>query len=77
MNNDLKPNLMDRVQATDPTSLPPGIISSIERHKARVAELVTALRGAGMSDDIIDSSVRSVVASYEQELVKALRDLEA
>jgi len=47
----------------------------MERHKARVAELGASLRSAGMPEDAIRTSVRSVVASYEQELLAALSAL--
>jgi hypothetical protein len=67
--------VVEQMTAQDPEALPPQIALSMERHKARVAELVASLRSAGMPEDAILTSVRSVVASYEQELLAALSAL--
>lgn len=55
--------------------LPPELHASLERHRQHLAALVASLRAAGISEDMIDASVRQLVDSYGIELSAALRAL--
>ena len=55
--------------------IPSALAVCIERHRARVINLVTSLRGIGLSDKAIRESVRTVIESYEEELLVALNTL--
>jgi hypothetical protein len=55
--------------------IPPELETSVGRHRANLARLVSALRMAGVDDHQIEASVDVLVASYRSELLKAIRIL--
>lgn len=52
--------------------LPPQIMAINQRHVDALYKLISTMRAAGIDEDMVRSSVRDVVSSYEQELVDAL-----
>lgn len=55
--------------------LPPVLSKSMDRHRARLLELVGSLRAAGLPEDAVRSSTRAIMASYEEELFAAILQL--
>jgi len=64
-----------RLRSAIPRPLPPGLVSSVERHKQRLADLVDSMRRAGLPESVICSSVRTVSSSFGDELIAAARSL--
>lgn len=65
------------LEFSDGGELPPELHASVQRHRAHLAELVASLRQAGLSDELINDSVRDLIESYRSELTDALRALRA
>lgn len=55
--------------------IPAELLDSVRRHQSHLASLVASLRAAGLSEDMVDSSVRTLVDSYAEELTVAVRGL--
>ena len=53
--------------------IPPQLEDSLQRHRDNLARLVRSLRTAGCSEEQIDQSVSAVVASYKEELTRAIK----
>jgi hypothetical protein len=60
------------LEQSEATGLPPEIEAINQRHLDALNALISNMRAAGIDEDVVRSSVRGVVASYEQELVDAL-----
>ncbi len=61
--------------AAEPLEIPAELLSSVTRHQAHLAQLITSLQAAGLQDDMIESSVRVLVDSYADELTTAIRGM--
>jgi hypothetical protein len=59
--------------AAQPLEIPAELLSSVNRHQAHLTALVASLRAAGLPDEMIETSVRSLVDSYAYELTSAIR----
>ena len=59
----------------EPLDIPAELLDSVRRHQSHLASLVASLRAAGLSEDMVDSSVRTLVDSYAEELTVAVRGL--
>lgn len=67
--------LQPRPSAAEPLEIPAELLSSVTRHQAHLAQLITSLQAAGLQDDMIESSVRVLVDSYAEELTTAIRSM--
>lgn len=48
-----------------------------ERHQQHIAELVTTLRSAGLTEHSIEDAVDRLVASYRSQLLEAVKSIGA
>jgi hypothetical protein len=55
--------------------VPEALRTSLERHRENLARLIRSLQSAGVSDEQIETSVSVVVASYKEELVRAIKTM--
>lgn len=55
--------------------IPTALQESLDRHRNHLAELVVNLRSAGLGDLQIEQSVSTIVESYRQELVRAMKGM--
>ena len=53
--------------------IPEALQASLERHRRNLAGLIANLQSAGISDEQIEASVTVIVASYKEELLRAIR----
>lgn len=59
----------------EPLDIPAELLDSVRRHQSHLASLVASLRAAGLSEEMVDASVRTLVDSYAEELTVAVRGL--
>ncbi|MES3083350.1 hypothetical protein [Sphingomonas faeni] len=59
----------------EPLDIPAELLDSVLRHQSHLASLVASLRAAGLSEDMVESSVRTLVDSYADELTVAIRGM--
>jgi hypothetical protein len=59
--------------AAAPLEIPAELLHSVSRHQAHLAALIASLQAAGLQDDMIETSVRTLVDSYADELTTAIR----
>lgn len=57
--------------------IPEALQPSVARHQANLARLLESLRAAGMDDATIETAVTTLMASYKQELLAAIKALSA
>jgi hypothetical protein len=63
-------------EGTDPFAdldVPPPLEVSLARHRRHLAELVSTMKMAGVSDRQIEESVSVLIATYKEELMAAIR----
>ncbi|RYD18658.1 MAG: hypothetical protein EOP89_16815 [Lysobacteraceae bacterium] len=61
--------------AAEPLEIPPELLASVQRHQAHLSALVVSLRAAGLGEDIVDASVRTLMDSYADDLTAAIRTM--
>jgi tRNA A37 threonylcarbamoyladenosine dehydratase len=61
--------------ASTPLNVPAELLDSIARHQTHLAALVASLRAAGLQEDMIEISVRTLTDSYADELTTVIRKL--
>lgn len=70
---------IDQLQPTPtsavPLEIPAALLNSVYRHQAHLAALVASMKAAGLQDDMVESSVRTLVDSYAEELTAAVREM--
>lgn len=59
--------------AAEPLEIPAELLGSVSRHQAHLAALIASLQAAGLQEDMIEASVRTLVDSYADELTAAIR----
>lgn len=59
--------------AAEPLEIPAELLDSVHRHQAHLAALIASLQAAGLQEDMIEVSVRTLVDSYADELTLAIR----
>ncbi|WP_375391056.1 hypothetical protein [uncultured Sphingomonas sp.] len=59
--------------AAEPLEIPAELLDSVDRHQAHLAALIASLQVAGVQDDMIEASIRTLVDSYADELTTAVR----
>jgi hypothetical protein len=55
--------------------VPEALHASLERHRQNLARLILSLQSAGVSEEQIENSVSVVVASYKEELLRAIKTM--
>ena len=55
--------------------VPEVLQASLERHRANLFRLIQDLQSAGVSEEQIETSVTVIVASYRDELVRAMKTM--
>ena len=61
--------------SADPFEIPPELLESVRRHQSHLSALIVSLRAAGLDDDVVDASVRTLVDSYADDLTVAIRTM--
>lgn len=59
--------------AAQALEIPAELLDSVHRHQTHLAALVVSFRAAGLKEEMVDASVRSLVDSYANELTIAIR----
>lgn len=59
--------------AAEPLEIPAELLDSVNRHQAHLTALIASLEAAGLQEDMIEASVRTLVDSYADELTRAIR----
>lgn len=62
-------------RSADPLEIPSELLESVHRHQAHLSALVVSLRAAGLGEDVVDASVRTLVDSYADDLSVAIRTM--
>lgn len=60
-----------------PLDIPEELRASVLRHQENLLRLVQSLRAAGMQEPQIEAAVNTLIDSYKQELLEAIRALKA
>ncbi|GGE97272.1 hypothetical protein [Sphingomonas prati] len=67
---------IDQLQPTptsaEPLEIPSQLLDSVYRHQAHLLELVASFRAAGLDEEMVDASVRTLVDSYAKDLTAAI-----
>jgi hypothetical protein len=61
----------------EPLEIPAELLDSVHRHQANLASLMASMRSAGLDDDMVNASVRTLIDSYAAELGAAIRTMMA
>ncbi|WP_277970860.1 hypothetical protein [Sphingomonas echinoides] len=61
--------------SADPFEIPSELLESVRRHQSHLSALIVSLRAAGLDDDVVDASVRTLVDSYADDLTVAIRTM--
>jgi hypothetical protein len=59
----------------EPLEIPPELLDSVMRHQVHLAALIASMRAAGLQEDMVDISVRTLIDSYADELTIAIRGM--
>lgn len=57
----------------EPLEIPAQLLDSVLRHQAHLSALIESLRAAGVDEDMVSASVRTLVDSYADDLTIAIR----
>jgi len=55
--------------------VPAALYASLERHRANLVDLIRNLQSAGIDEARIEASVSVIVASYREELLRAIKSM--
>jgi hypothetical protein len=61
--------------SAEPLEIPPELLESVQRHQTHLAALIASLRAAGVGEDVVETSVRTLVDSYADDLTVAIRSM--
>ena len=68
---------IDQLQPTpstaEPLEIPAELLASVHRHQTHLAALIVSLRAAGVDEEMVDASIRTLVDSYANDLTVAIR----
>lgn len=70
--------IVHKFRSSDPfvdLNVPPQLEESLARHRMHLAELIRAMKTAGVSADHIEESISELIASYKGELLAAIRSM--
>ena len=59
----------------EPLEIPAELLDSVVRHQTHLAALISSLRDAGLDEQTVETSVRTLVDSYADELTVAIRGM--
>jgi hypothetical protein len=59
----------------EPLEIPPELLESVMRHQVHLVALIASMRAAGLQEDMVDISVRTLIDSYADELTIAIRGM--
>lgn len=59
----------------EPLDIPDELLASVTRHQTNLGALIGSLRAAGLGEDVVEASVRTLVDSYAAELTVAIRGM--
>lgn len=59
----------------EPLEIPAELLDSVVRHQNHLAALIASLRDAGLDEQTVEASVRTLVDSYADELTVAIRGM--
>ncbi len=65
--------LQPRPTDAEALEIPAELIGSVHRHQANLAALIASLQAAGLEEEMVEASVRTLVDSYATELSAAIR----
>jgi hypothetical protein len=68
----------DTSSSADPFAdmeVPEALQASLQRHRENLARLIRDLQSAGISEEQIETSVSVIVASYRDELLRAVKSM--
>jgi hypothetical protein len=71
---------LDMMMDTDPFAdldVPPQLEESLMHHRRHLAQLIRAMKTAGVSEEHMEESVSEIIASYKAELLAAIRSMGA
>lgn len=63
------------ITSVEPLEIPDELLASVSRHQKNLATLIGSLRAAGLGEDMVEASVRTLVQSYAEELTLAIRSM--
>lgn len=55
--------------------VPEALQASLQRHRENLAGLIRNLQSAGISEEQIEASISVIVASYRDELLRAVKSM--
>ncbi len=61
--------------SAEPLEIPAELLDSVHRHQAHLTALIASLRAAGLGEDLVEASVRTLVDSYADDLTVAIRTM--
>lgn len=61
--------------SAEPLEIPAELLESVHRHQSHLAALIASLRAAGVGEDMVEASVRTLVDSYANDLTVAIRTM--
>jgi hypothetical protein len=59
--------------SAEPLEIPAELLESVHRHQAHLSALIASLQAAGLGQDMVDASIRTLVDSYAADLTVAIR----
>jgi hypothetical protein len=59
--------------SAEPLEIPSELMDSVMRHQANLAALIASMQVAGLGENIVQASVRTLIDSYAEELTTAIR----
>jgi len=72
---DHKPDTSPYADPFADMQVPEALQASLQRHRENLARLVRNLQSAGISEEQIEASVTVLVASYRDELLRAVKSM--
>lgn len=67
--------LQPKPTSAEPLEIPAELLESVHRHQSNLGALIASLQAAGLQEETIEVSVRTLVDSYANELTAAIRSL--
>ena len=67
--------LLSREDLLADIQIPEPLQESMQRHRENLVKLVANLQSVGVSEPQIEASVSVIVASYKEELLRAIKEL--
>lgn len=65
--------LVPAPSSAEPLEIPAELLVSVNRHQTHLSALIVSLQAAGLSEEMVDASIRTLVDSYASDLTIAIR----